>query len=122
MSVVGFAALAFVVDFLARNLFQAEVSFSELVRTLGLAYVWNVVGLLAFFGALGFLVPLGSLLALIASFMAVKEAVDLEWVQTIVTVVIGWIVLVLIMAVIGGFLLAAVVGTAVGLGVLGGFF
>ncbi|MFQ5945910.1 MAG: YIP1 family protein [Anaerolineae bacterium] len=122
VALIGFAAFAFVVDFLARSLFRAEVTFSELVRTLGLAYVWRVVGLLAIVGALGFLVQLGSLLSLIASFIAVKEAVDLEWVQTIVTVVIGWIVLALIVAVVGSLVVGAILGTAVGLGVLGGIF
>jgi len=34
------------------------------------------------------------ILMMIAWFLATKEALDLEWVQTIVTVVIGWIALI----------------------------
>jgi hypothetical protein len=125
VAVIGFAAGAFVVQWVGRALFQAKVDFDEMVRTLGLAYVWQVVGLLAIVGAfstgLGCLVApvvfIAAVLALIAMLVAAKEALDLEWVPTIVTVVIGWIVMVVISIVVGGF-----VGTMLGIGsaVLGG--
>ncbi|NIN67197.1 MAG: hypothetical protein GTO63_21360, partial [Anaerolineae bacterium] len=79
----------------------AEVTFEELVRTLGLAYVWNVVGVLgvltAFSEALRcVLAPaliVSAILMVIAWFVATKEALDLDWVQTIITVILGWIAL-----------------------------
>ena len=55
----------------------------------------------------------------IAWFVATKEALDLEWVQTIVTVVIGWLVLIVITAVIGGLVLGAV---GLGAAAFGGLF
>jgi hypothetical protein len=111
--VIAFAAAAFVVDLVGRTVFHADVIFNELVRTLGLAYVWNIVGLIGGIAALspvlGCLtapaVIAGAILGLIAWFVAAKEALDLEWVPTVVTVIIGWIVLVAIIA-IGGVLLA----------------
>lgn len=45
-SVLGFALGAFVISALGRALFQAEVDFDEMVRTLGLAYVWGIVGVI----------------------------------------------------------------------------
>jgi len=109
--VIGFAVAAFVVQWVGRALFKADVTFEEMVRTLGLAYVWNVVGVL---GVLAFVPALGCLLApvvfiagilgLIAWFVAAKEALDLDWVPTIVTVIIGWIVLVVITLVVGALL------------------
>ncbi len=116
--VIGFAAAAFVVQWVGRALFKADVTFEEMVRTLGLAYVWNVVGVLGILGVipyLGCLVApvlfLAWILGLIAWFVAAKEALDLEWVPTIVSVIIGWIVLVLITAAV-----AAVVGIVFGIG------
>jgi hypothetical protein len=55
---------------------------------------------------------------IVAWFIAAKEALDLEWLQTIVTVVLGWIALMVI----------ALIGTAIlgllgwGAGQIGGLF
>jgi hypothetical protein len=102
-AVIGFAAAAFIIDWVGRTVFSADVTFEELIRTLGLAYVWHIVGVL---GILRVVPPLACLatpvvvaaliLGLIAWFVAVKEALDLDWVQTIVTVILGWIALVVI--------------------------
>jgi hypothetical protein len=119
-SVVGFALGALVINWVGRSVFNADVSFDELVRTLGLAYVWQIVGLIGVFS--GFLACLllpalivAWILGLIAWFVATKEALDLEWGQTIVTVIIGWLVFVVV-GIIFGLILAAVGLTA---GVLG---
>ena len=45
-AVIGFAVGALVINWVGRTVFKAEVTFDELVRTLGLAYVWQVVGVL----------------------------------------------------------------------------
>ena len=110
--VLGFALAALTISWLGKTLFNADVTFDELVRTLGLAYVWNIVGV---FGVLTAFIPflncligpiaiLAWLLGLLAWFIAAKEALDLEWVQTIITVLLGWLVLVVVMAISGGVL------------------
>jgi len=107
--VIGFAVGAFIVNWVGRTLFNADVTFDELIRTLGLAYVWNIVGVIgvlaSFSDALAWLVGpvtvLAAILGLIAWLVAAKEALDLEWVQTIITVILGWIALFVIMAVGG---------------------
>jgi hypothetical protein len=99
-AVIGFALAALVIQWVGRALFRAEVSFEEMVRTLGLAYVWHVVGVIAVVagvipGLNCLLAPvrfLAWLLGLVAWLVAAKEALDLGWVPTIVTVIIGWIV------------------------------
>ena len=120
-AVLGFAVGAWVISWMGRALFQADVSFEEMVRTLGLAYVWQVIGVLGILGliseALGCLVlpvVLISILAMIAAwFIAAKEALDLEWGQTIVTVIVGWVALIIVSMVIGGLVLGAIgVGAA----------
>ena len=111
-ALIGFAVAAFVINWVGQAVFDAEVTFDELVRTLGLAYVWNVIGV---FGVLSVisealtcvLAPamlLAVLAMIVAWFIATKEALDLEWLQTIVTVVIGFIVMFVIIA-IGGVIL-----------------
>jgi hypothetical protein len=107
-AVVGFAVAAAIISWVGKAVFHAEVSFEEVVRTLGLAYVWNVVGVLGVIGIIpalgciiGPLIFIAWILGLIAWFIAAKEALDLEWLQTIITVFLGWLALVIITALAG---------------------
>ena len=124
-AVVGFAIAAFVISWVGKAVYKADVTFNEMVRTLGLAYVWRVVGVLGVLG--GFLSCLlapaliaAFVLGLVAWFVAAKEALDLEWGQTIITVVLGWLVM-LAIAIITGLILGALgigayaIGSAFGL-------
>ena len=43
-AIAGFAVGAYVINLVGRSMFNADVTFDELVRTLGLAYVWNIIG------------------------------------------------------------------------------
>ncbi len=103
-AVLGFAAGAFIINLVGRTLFNAEVTFEEMVRTTGLAYVWNIVGIIGIVSLFSealtcVLAPLGCIvpiLGLISMLIAVKEALDLEWGQTIITVVVGWVVQIMI--------------------------
>jgi len=106
-AVVAFAVGALVINWVGRAVYKADVTFDELVRTLGLAYVWQVVGVLgvlsAFSTALSCLLApvmvIGAILLIIAWFIAAKEALDLDWVKTIITVILGWLSLVVITAI-----------------------
>jgi len=128
MVIIGFAVGAFIVNWVGRTVFNAEVTFDELVRTLGLAYAWNIVGVIgalaAFSTALSCLLTpvtvLAAIAGLIAWLVAAKEALDLEWVQTIVTVFLGWVVMAIITIVIGGFVLGLLGLGAAAVGVLTG--
>jgi hypothetical protein len=123
-AILGFAVGALVINWVGRAVFHAEVTVDELVRTLGLAYVWNVVGVLGVLSAISdalscVLAPvmiIAVLLMIAAWFIAAKEALDLEWLQTIVTVFLGWLALVVISFVIGGLVLGALGLGAVALG------
>ena len=124
-SVIAFAVAAWVMSWLGRQLFKADVNFEEMVRTLGLAYVWNVVGVVgvlsAFSGLLAcVLAPalvIGWIMLIISWFVAAKEALDLDTGQTIITVVLGWVTFGIIMAV-GSMILGLIGWTAAGLGSL----
>jgi hypothetical protein len=51
LAILGFVLGALVINWMGRTVFHAEVSFDELVRTLGLAYVWQVIGILGVLAA-----------------------------------------------------------------------
>ncbi len=98
VGIIGFAVGTAVITWVGQAVFKAEVTFDELVRTLGLAFVWRVLGVISIIGAfspaLACVAAPISLAAAIAGlfswFIAAKEALDLDWTQTIVTVLLGW--------------------------------
>lgn len=98
-AVGGFALGAVVITWVGKTLFKADVTFDELVRTLGLANVWGAVGAI---GTLAAIVPLlgcvtvpltcvAAIAGLVAAFFAVQQALGLGTAETLVTVIIGWI-------------------------------
>ena len=124
-AVIGFAVGALVISWVGRAVFKADVTFDELVRTLGLAYVWQAVGVLGILSAIStdltcLLSPvmiIAAVATIVAWFIAANEALDLEWVQTILTVILGWIVWFVISALAG----IIVVRRGFGAAAIGGF-
>jgi len=114
---LAFAVACFVVDWVGRYFFNAQINFEEAVRTLGLAYVWNVVGVLGIVSlispTLSCLTSIPRFFAWVAGFIswlvAAKEALDLEWPQTVGTIIIAFVVNLVIM-----FFASLVVGLFVG--------
>jgi len=122
-ALIGFALAAFIISLVGKTVFSADVNFGEMVRVLGLAYVWNIIGFLGILsivsaGLVCILSPV-TIIAAIAGFIAwliaAKEALDLEWIQTIIVLVIGWIVNFVVMA-IAGLIMAALGFAAAGIG------
>ena len=113
-AVVGFALACFVITWVGKTVFNTTASFNEIVRPLGLARVWHIVGVLGLLAlitpALGCVTGIFSLVAGILGFIAwliaAREALGLEWPQTIATVVLGMIVVILV-SVISGVVLGA---------------
>jgi len=122
-AVIAFAVAAAVINWVGRKIYNAEVTFDELIRTMGLASVWNVVGVLGVLGTfstalaclLGPAMIAGWIALVIAWFVAVKEALDLDWGKTIITVIIGFIPWVIIM-ILTGVILTLLDLTATGFG------
>lgn len=108
-AVIAFAVAAAVMSWVGKAIFKAEVTFNELVRTMGLASVWNVVGVLGVIGAfstalsclLGPVLFIAWIALVVAWFVAVHEALDLGWGQTILTVILGFIPWAIIMFLTG---------------------
>jgi len=109
-AIFGFAVGVLVINWVGRTVFKADVSFNELIRTLGLAYVWRVIGVLGFLANFSedlscVLAPvqiLAMIVMIVAWLIAAKEALDLEWAPTIITVILGWLAQFVITVVITG--------------------
>lgn len=108
-AVAGFAIAAAVISWVGRGSFRAEVTFDELVRTLGLASVWTAVGVLGVIATfsdalsciLGPVIVISWIALVVAWFVAVQEALDLSWGKTIITVIAGFIPWAVFMALTG---------------------
>jgi hypothetical protein len=126
-SVAGFALSAFVISWAGKQFFKAETDFNEMVRVLGLAYVWNAIGVIGIVGFIPFLACVLAPLVIVAGIagfvswlFAAKEALDLDWVPTAITLVIGWVIGFIITAIAGVIIGVLGVGASVGVGLLSG--
>lgn len=127
-SVIAFAVAASIMNWMGHALYKADVNFGELVRTLGLAYVWTIIGVIGVLAGLSaglsFLftpvLVVGWVMLVLSWFVAAKEALDLSIVKTIVTVALGWLTFGIIMA-IGSWLLNLIGWSTAGVGRMFGF-
>ena len=123
-AILGFVVGVLVINGVGRLLFKADVRFDELVRTLGLAYVWQVIGVLgilalfseALSDGLAMVMLVALIMLIVAWLIAAKEALDLGWLPTVVTVLLGWVAQFLITTGLAGLLLGLIelAGTTLG--------
>ena len=100
---VGWIGWAIVTYFVGTTLFKGQTDIPEMLRVLGYANAPLLLGLLRVIPCVGWAFPLiGGLLALVAGVLAIREAMDFDTSNAIVTVVIGWII---VMVMQGVFLL-----------------
>ncbi len=117
MGVLGYYIWAYVTYWVGTNLLKGTADVGELLRTLGYASGPRALGILAFIPCLGGLIGLiGSIWALVTGVIAVRQALDFDTGKAILTVIIGWIIVLVITVILG-----ATVGIgAAGIGVLSG--
>ncbi len=103
-AVLGFALAVLVIQWVGKTVFNTAASFNELVRPLGLARIWHVVGVL---GVLALLSPslrcvtgifnlAAAVLGFIAWLWAVREAMGLDWAQAVAVVILGMVVVLVV--------------------------
>jgi hypothetical protein len=79
--------------FVGTMLFQGKTDIPEMLRVLGYANAPALLGVFAIIPCLGWIAALvGGILALIAGFLAVREAMDFDTTKAIITVVIAWVI------------------------------
>jgi hypothetical protein len=103
LAVVGYYVWAFIVQFVGKAMFQGQATTAQLLRTLGYAYGPTALGVFSFIPCFGGLIALiGGIWSLVCGFFAVRETHRLSDGQTIVTVVVGWLVVFIITMLVGG--------------------
>jgi len=117
LGVINYYIWAYVTLFVGTNLFGGTADLGELLRVLGYASGPRVLGILAFIPCVGWLLSLvGSIWSLVAAVIGIREALDFDTGKAVITVIIGWVIILIIT-----FVVFAVLGIgAAGLGALGG--
>jgi hypothetical protein len=119
LGVVSYYIWAYVTYFVGTNLFGGTADAGELLRVLGYASGPRVLGVLGFIPCVGGLAGLvGAIWALLAGVIAVREALDFDTTKAVLTVIIGWVIVLVISIAVG---LVFGIGAA-GLGALGSLF
>lgn len=115
--IVGYYIWAYLTWFIGTRLFQGTADPGELLRTLGYASAPRALGVFSFIPCAGALIGLlAAVWSLVTGVIAVREALNFDTGKAIITVAIGWIVVMIV-----GGLVAGILGLgAMGLGALTG--
>lgn len=117
MGIAGYYIWAYLTQWIGTKLFNGTAEVDELLRTLGYASAPRILSVFSFIPCVGALISLvGAIWSLVAGVIAVREALDFDTGKAVLTVVIGWIIVFVITAIVGG---ALGLGAA-GLGALSG--
>jgi hypothetical protein len=116
IGVINYYIWAYVTHFVGTSFFKGTADVGEVLRTLGYASAPRVLGILSFIPCVGWLIALaGAIWSLVAAVVAVRQALDFDdTVNAIITVIIGWVIIVIIQVV-----LTLIFGTAFGIGAAG---
>jgi hypothetical protein len=91
--IVGWIGWAVLTYFIGTALFKGDTDVREMMRVLGYATAPQLLGIFGFIPCVGWLAALaGAILALIAGVIAVREAMEFETGQAILTVLIAWVI------------------------------
>jgi hypothetical protein len=102
MVVVGYFIWVFVTQFVGTRFFGGTADVGEMRRTLGYAMAPQVLNILGFIPCVGGIIGLVVWVwTLAAGFIAVREAMDFDNGKAIITVVIGWLIIVIVGAILG---------------------
>lgn len=81
-------------------LFDAEATWGEVLRAVGFAQAPALLAVVGFIPLLGGLVELAvAIWVLVAGFIGLRQALDIDNAKTLVTVVLGWIAMMIVMVV-----------------------
>jgi hypothetical protein len=90
---IGWIGWAILTYFVGVYLFQGRTDIPEMMRVLGYAMAPNLLGFFRFIPCVGWILALlGGILAFIAGFIAVREAMEFDTGKAIVTVLISWVI------------------------------
>lgn len=101
---VGWLVWAGVTWLIGTRLFGGTATWSELLRTLGFAQTPGILMALAFIPLLGWLVRIVVFIwMLVAGIVAIRQALDVDTARALLTALLGWLAMVLLGLLMGGF-------------------
>lgn len=101
-SLIGWALWAGVTYFIGAKLLGGTATWGELLRTLGFAQSPKVLLVLAIIPGLGWIVgTVVSIWVLITGFIAVRQALDISNGKAAITVILGWLAMVIPLMLLG---------------------
>jgi hypothetical protein len=99
--VANYYIWSYVTFYIGTNMFKGQADHGELLRVLGYASGPRLLSLLGFIPCLGLpVIFIGFIWSLIAGFFGVQEALDLDTTETLVTVAVGWIAILIVTGVV----------------------
>jgi hypothetical protein len=111
VELLGWLVWSWVMYFVGTRFFGGTATYGELLRTLGFAYSPGVLLILRFIPVLGGLITfIVSIWRIITSFIAVREALDIDSGKAVATIVLGFIGYIIVAGIV-----ALILG-AIGLG------
>jgi hypothetical protein len=115
-ALISWAVWSYVVYFVGTRFFGGTATYGELLRTLGFAQAPRVLAIFSFIPVLGgIIVLLAAIWSLVASFIGTRQALDIDNTKTLLTILIGLVVLIVVSLIV-----ATIVGIIFGLGALAG--
>ena len=97
VGIANYYIWSYVTHYIGTKMFSGEAEPGELLRVMGYASAPRVLSLLVFIPFLGPLLGLaGNIWALVAGFVGAKEALDLDTTETLATVFLGWLAILII--------------------------
>ena len=115
--VLGYYVWSYLTWWIGTSLFQGQADQGEVLRTLGFAQGPRALSVFSFIPCVGAILSLvGGIWALVCGFIAVRESLDLDNGKALITIIIGWIIIMVVGIIVGGIL--GIGGLALG-GLLG---
>jgi hypothetical protein len=101
--VIGWIGWSILTYLVGTTLFKGKTDVQEMMRVLGYASAPRLLGLFGFIPCVGWIIAIaGWVLSLIAGIIAIREAMDFETGNAIITVVISWIAAFVVALIING--------------------
>lgn len=100
MAFVGWLVWCGITYFIGDELMGGDATWGEVLRAVGFAQTPGVLAVVGIIPLIGWLVSLAaSIWVLVAAFIGLRQALDLDNVKTLITVVLGWIAMMILMAI-----------------------
>ncbi len=109
--VAAFYLLTYLIQWVGTRFFKGQGDVGEVQRCLGFAYAPRILGILAIIPCIGWLAALaGWLWSMVTSYVAVKEALDQDDTNAVLTIVVSFVAVIVVGAIISAIL--ALIGIA----------